>query len=117
MCLKANYAQTLGIEMVIMAVSEDHTLKLANDGRCADFTMLQEQKGVGMTSFTKMVRGGIIADEAREATGEAAGGAKRRKARDELRTKCTVLLLKKISMVIPFQTFCLSKRDNYTNPQ
>jgi len=53
--------------------------------------MLQEERGCGLTTYKKLIHGDIVAVE-------AAGVSRVRKSRDELKTECSKLLLKKICM-------------------
>ncbi|RPB25432.1 hypothetical protein L211DRAFT_848271 [Terfezia boudieri ATCC MYA-4762] len=87
-----NYAQELGIHIVLMAVSSEDKLHIATEGCAEKFAVLQDVKKVGIPQFELLIHGGIIEEEAREAVAQ-----KVVKSRDQARKECTNALLKAIT--------------------
>ncbi|KAF8425996.1 hypothetical protein EV426DRAFT_710462 [Tirmania nivea] len=88
-----NYAQELGIQMVLMAVSSEDKLHIATEGLVEKFAVLQDVKKVSIPQFELLIRSGMIEEEARDAVAQ-----KVVKSRDQARKECTNTLLKAIKM-------------------
>ncbi|KAF8417172.1 hypothetical protein BGX38DRAFT_1280781 [Terfezia claveryi] len=87
-----NYAQELGIHIILMAASSEDKLHIATEGLAEKFAVLQDVKKVGIPQFELLIRGGMIEEEAREAVAQKAV-----KSRDQARKECTNALLKAIN--------------------
>ncbi|KAF8458641.1 hypothetical protein BGX38DRAFT_459452 [Terfezia claveryi] len=86
------------MQVIVMAVTNDQSLLIANKGRSHLFAVLQESKNYGLQQFVKFVRSGFIEEEAQD----AAASMKQRKPRDELRKECASMLLKNINEQVEY---------------
>ncbi|KAF8434420.1 hypothetical protein BGX38DRAFT_1145937 [Terfezia claveryi] len=87
-----NYAQELGIHIILIAASSEDKLHIATEGLAEKFALLQDVKKVGIPQFELLIRGGMIEEGAREAVAQKAV-----KSRDQARKECTNALLKAIN--------------------